>query len=320
MPPPGSTLRRLSMAVPALAALGALALLTVPATAAPARPDVAPLASTITFTKHAFKTEPQSKIRFCERTYNYGNARTPRRLHNHMELVGPGGIRAIVARRDTPRLPGRSRPGGRGAPVIYHSHGGCGQGENVPLNLPLGAYNVRICADLRIPDSHRANNCKTFTKAFVVAKRSWDAVITGTRMTVFDDSESWQSAGAMFTFARRDQYGRFVYDMTAGSVSYKYAQTIPTGCDRTGAGTDSSPSGELVVDYVRQNYYALGRKGAGFSFDIHSMCANDEGQGPSNLVFLDSGIGAGTRPFPFGTEQIAGVRPDDGGRMDWIFR
>ncbi len=189
-----------------------------------------------------------------------------------MELLGPDGTRAIVARRDTPRLPGRSRRGRPGTPV-YHSHGGCGSGENVPLNLPLGAYDVRICADLRIPDSDHANNCRTFRKAFVVAKRSWDAVITGTHLTVSLDSESWQSAGAKFTFVRRDQYRRFVYDMTAGSVSYKYAQTIPTGCDRTGAGTDSLPGGQLLVDYVRQGYFALGRKSEGSSSTTSTACA-----------------------------------------------
>lgn len=238
-----------------------------------------------------------------------------------MELLGPDGTRAIVARRDTPRLPGRSRRGRPGTPV-YHSHGGCGSGENVPLNLPLGAYDVRICADLRIPDSDHANNCRTFRKAFVVAKRSWDAVITGTHLTVSLDSESWQSAGAKFTFVRRDQYRRFVYDMTAGSVSYKYAQTIPTGCDRTGAGTDSLPGGQLLVDYVRQGYFALGRKSEGFKYDIHSMCENDDRTGPDSLIFLDTGIGAGaTRPLPFGTEQIAGTRTTEGDiRLDWIFR
>jgi hypothetical protein len=238
-----------------------------------------------------------------------------------MVLLGPGGIRAVIARRDVPRLPAM-RPGGRRAPDVYSSHRGCGRGENVPLDLPPGAYDVRICADTRLRDSDPSNNCRRYSKAFVVAKRSWSGVISGTGEALASDTESWLSSGAIFTFVRRDQFGRFVYEMTAGSVSFRHAQTVNTGCNRTGAGTDASPGGSLLLDYVREGYYALGRTSEGFSFPILSLCTDDMTTGPGNPIYLDSGIGAGApQPLPFGSEQIAGTRTTEAGtRLDWIFR
>ena len=308
-----------------LSVLAAGARLAGPATAAnrPVQrlPDVLVTPVGVTFTKYAFKGEAASRIAFCERTFNFGKARTPRRLHNEMVLLGPGGIRAVIAKRDVPRLPAM-RPGVRGGRDVYSSHRGCGRGENVPLDLPPGAYDVRICADTRLRDSDPSNNCRRFRKAFVVAKRSWSGAISGTGPALASDIESWLSSGAIFTFVRRDQYGRFVYDLTAGSVSYKHAQTIDTGCNRTGAGTDAGPGGQLLLDYVGAGYYALGRTSVGFSFPVLSLCSDDMTTGPANPLYLDTGIGAGApRPLPFGSEQIAGTRTTDAdARLDWIFR
>lgn len=304
-------------AVTCLAA--SLALAGSAAAAAKPKPDFAIDPSSIKFTKAAFQGESGTQIRFCERTTNRGIARAPRRLHNQMILVAPNGIGVVVVTRDAPRLPGRSRATARG-PWRYTSHYGCATGDAAPVTLPTGAYDVRICADLRIVDRTRANNCVRFRKAFVVAKRTWTAVMTGSTRTVVLDQESWQANGAAMVFTHRDAQGRFVYRLATGSVSYKYAQTIATGCNRNGAGTDFGPTVELVLDYVGEGYTALGRKSEAFNYAIPSLCENDTRQGPTLPIFLDTGIGVAQQPLPFGSDQIAGTRIEGDDRFDWIFR
>ncbi len=288
--------------------------------AAPAIPDLAISPDDIKFTRFAFQGEPASAITFCDRTSNRGTAKTPRRGHNTMILVAPSGLGEVVARRDVPRLGGRFRPK-RSGPLKFPSHYGCGRGADAPLDLPTGAYDVRICTDMRMKERLRANNCLRYRKAFVVAKRSWNAVITGSLTTVVLDQESWQANGAVLTLTGRDAAGRFKYALSAASVSYRYAQTVSTGCNRNGAGTDVAPTVELVLDYRAEGYYAIGRKSEAFNFAIPSLCENDTRSGPTQPIFLDAGIGAGQlQPMPFGSDQLAGTRPEVDGRMDWIFR
>jgi hypothetical protein len=72
-------------------------------------PDLQVSAVSFNPKSHAFKGEPASRFRFCERTKNVGKVKTPRRLHNVMKLEGPGDVGGVVARRDVPRLaPGES--------------------------------------------------------------------------------------------------------------------------------------------------------------------------------------------------------------------
>jgi hypothetical protein len=295
----------------AVLVLAALALLASQAAGAPRRappplPDPAISAVTIE-PKVAFKGEPASVFRFCDRTTNLGRGKTPRRLHNFMELVGPG-VRAVVARRDTPKLPGTVRPRRpRNAPPIQFSHRGCGRGENDPLNVPPGRYDVRVCADVRLAQRTLANNCVRFRKSVSVVKRTWSATLNGNGPFLFGgpDTEKWNSNGAIFTLTGRPAPGRFVYTMS-GSVSYSSVFPPEAGCARSGAQTDFSPTGTLTIDYAAETYLAFGRTSAGFGYPVVGEC--DPAQGPSHPVFLDTGIGTvGPRPLPFGTDVITGT-------------
>jgi len=320
--PPAESRRSLSISptralLALLLALAATALLAQPA--AGARRPLPDLAiSAVTFPpQYAFKGEPASSITFCERTTNLGNAPTRRRLHNVMVLTGTGGIQRFVATRDVPRLPATRRR--RGARPRHYSHYGCGRGEDTPLNLPLGAYEVQVCVDRRIRERNPNNSCYFRDKSFFVIKLSWTGTITGTGSFGFEDpgSETWRSTGATFTFnPAQATVGRYGYKM-AGAVAYTDVGSGATGRDKRGAGTDFNPDGRLLLDYVNENYTAIGKTSAGFC-PITNRC-DVPTNGPANPVFLDSGVGTGkTRPLPFGTETIAGTFSERSDyKVDW---
>ena len=294
--------------------LAAMAAMTATAEAAKTRkplPDLQVSAVRFTPKSYAFKGEPASQFRFCERTKNVGKVRTPRRLHNVLRLEGPGNFVAVVARRDVPRL----RPG--------ESHHGCARGEPDALDVPPGGYRVLVCADLRLADRSRANNCRGCeeAKCFFVLRRTWAATVNGTgSFGILDPiAESWQTnAGTTFRFAEQIQPGRFKYTMT-GSVSYTDAGS-GNGCEHHGAGTDVSPDARLELDYGNDNYLASGRTSTGFSYAITNSCSETD-HGPGNPLFLNTGIGIGSQPLPFGSEALSGTyAPDEDSNIFWIFR
>jgi hypothetical protein len=253
---------------------------------------------------YAFQGEPADQLRFCERTKNVGNAKTPRRLHNVMRLEGPGGFREVVARRDVPRL----APG--------ESHYGCARGQHAALGLPPGGYQVQICADLRLKDRDHTNNCRGCkeAKCFFVIKRSWTGAVSGTGEWGVSEplAESWQTnAGTTFAFAGVVRPGYFRYTMT-GSVSYKDAPSSG-GCAHSGAGTDVSPSGRVELDYGNDTYIGFGRVSTAFTYSIPNNCGPTD-SGPGFPVFLYTGFGTnGPTALPFGSEQISGNFMDESG-------
>jgi hypothetical protein len=294
--------------------LAAMALVPAAAEArAPKKPLPDLQVSRVSYTPkaYAFKAEPASQFRFCERTKNIGKVRTPRRLHSVMKLEGPGPFGGVVARRNVPRL----RPG--------ESHYGCARGEPDALDLPPGGYRVLVCSDLRLRDRSRANNCRgcTEAKCFFVLKRSWTATVNGTgSFGILEPiAESWQTnAGTTFKFAEQIEPGHFKYTMT-GSVSYTDAGS-GNGCEHHGSGTDVSPDARLQLDYGRDTYLASGRTSTGFSYAITNSCSETD-HGPGNPLFLNTGIGTGPQPLPFGSEELSGTyAPDEDSHIFWIFR
>lgn len=270
---------------------------------------------------YAFIGESAAGITFCDRTTNLGRGATGRRLHNTMSLRGRDGVRHVVARRDAPKLPG-SPPRRRGVPQRHLSHRSCGQGEGV-LGLPPGAYDVVICADVRLRQSNDANNCVSYRRAFYVAKRTWTGAATGSGTFNLDLqplAETWITDGLVFTFAQfRD--GVFRYTVTAGSVSWKTAASA-NGCDKTGAAVDGSPQGTLTLDYVNDTYVAFGAKNPAFTYRITNSCDPDNTTaGPTHPLFLNSGLGSPSRPLPFGSERIGDtITESDGSVLTWSLR
>jgi hypothetical protein len=309
-----------------LLAAAALAVLAGTAGAAPRnppppRPDLQLTSATFT-PRIVFKAEPKSQVRFCVEVKNVGRRRSGRIVAT-MTVTGPGGSAELASRSLAP-LAAPTRPR-RGAPLQFDSVKGCEQGESAPVQLPLGTYDVEVCVKERSGRERRTgDNCRGQAKRMFLLKRTWNATLSGTAaLGVLElGFERWQSNAVVFTFDRAQQIvakGFFGYKLSAGSVTYT-DQENATGCERFGTLTDFAPTGRLSLDYLNNNYEAVGRASAGFSYPINSLC--DDLQGPAMPVFLDTGIGVGRQPFAPGTERLAGTRggPADLENYTWSFQ
>ena len=316
-------MRGIRIVVVAIAAAG----LAVSATAAhgagrtpPPRPDLELTKATYT-PRVLFKGEPKSQVRFCVTVENHGKRRSGRIVAT-MTLRGRG-VEAEVASRSLAPLAPPTRPRRR-APLVVDSVSGCEQGDAGALQLPLGTYDVEVCVRDRSGRERRtADNCRARAKRIFLVKRTWNANLSGLAgLGVLDlGFERWQSNAMTFTFdpaQQRVDAGHFTYTLSAGSVTYT-DQENATGCQRIGTLTDFTPTGRLTLDYLKGTYEAVARAHAGFTYPINSLC--DDLQGPSQPVFLDTGIGVAPQPFPFGTEVLAGTRggPLDQENYTWSF-
>jgi hypothetical protein len=304
--------------------VGVLAVCAAAAQAAPPppRPDLE-LTSASFAPKVVFKNEAKSQVRFCVEVRNAGRRRSGRIVAT-MTLTGPG-VSAEIARRSLAPLAAPTRPR-RGAPLVFDSVSGCERGDASPVQLPLGAYDVEVCVRERSGRERRTgNNCRGQGKRLFVVKRTWNATLSGLAAagTLELGFERWQSNAMTFTFDPSQQVvakGVFGYKVQAGgSVTYT-DQENATGCERFGTLTDGAPTGRLTLDYLNQNYEAVGRVRAGFTYPINNLCLDDL-QGPVMPVYLDTGIGIARQPMPFGTERLAGSRggPQDFENYTWSF-
>ena len=275
---------------------------------APPKPDMAISQTRIT-PNYAFKGEPAANIRFCDTTSNVGKKRS-RPILSKMRVLGPG-VNVVVAVRVGPQL----EPGTK--------QRGCGRGRARlgALNLPLGAYDVMVCAEDRgAGDRRPGNDCQLFRDGFFVVKRTLTGAANGTGPFLFAGplAESWQTNGLTWDFKGPVvRKGRFEYT-ARGSVSYRSVMPSTTGCARQGAQTDFAPTGTLTLDYGTSEYQLVGRTSAGFTYAVVGEC--DPADGPANPIWADSGIGTGRAlPLPFGTEVIAGRREEDETVYNWSF-
>jgi len=293
-----------------LAALAALAL-----SAQPAAARKAPLpyldVSGVTWTPYAFQGEPASQVQFCDTTNNLGKGDTPRRLHNAMVVQGPG-TSEVVARRDVPKLRGtlharRHR---------HFSHHGCGRGENMPLNLPLGAYDVFVCTDQKIKQRDHAQNCVNRDKAFFVIKRSWSGTVSGENKTISGGAlgnDAWQVPSVTYSFAGATQpsAGQFTYNVSAGSVNYQVSGTDDQGeCSGAGGATLNASNGELKMDYKAGHYSIFGEVPLRSTVPAVITCPNGSTpvQAPIIIRFLTNGLESGfTSALPFGHTVLSGA-------------
>jgi hypothetical protein len=311
-------------------ALLTLTFLSEPATAATRprpRPDLAISAATFYHPRGglAFTGEPARALRFCDRTTNIGRGATRRRLHNTLILRGADGVSRVVVQRDYPKLPGSPRVA-RGAPPRHFSHGGCATGEGI-LNVPPGAYVVRICADLKLEEVTHSNNCTRARNKLYVGKRIWSGTTSGNGIIDINfqpEAESWLATGLTYTFdPAKYRIGVFTYVVTAGNVSWKTAASA-NGCIKNGASVDAGPEGTLIVDYTAGTgaYSAVARHSTSFSYVVTNSCAPDDPEsGPAHAVFLDSGIGAPPVSLPFGADRLAGSRTQgDGSVITWALQ
>ncbi len=287
----------------------------------PPRPDLELISAGVS-PRVVFQAEPTAQVRFCVEVRNTGRRRSGRIVAT-MTAEGPG-VSAVLATRSLDPLAAPTRPR-RGAPLEFDSVRACERGEDSPVRLPLGVYDIRVCVSERSGRERRlGDNCRGRPKYAFIVKRSWSAVLSGQGAAgvLALGFEKWQSNAMVFTFDPAQQVvakGVFGYRLSAGSVTYT-DQESATGCERFGTLTDFGPTGRLTLDYLKGTYEAVGRTGEGFRFPINNVC-NDDLTGPVMPVYLDTGIGIAPRPFPFGAAQLAGSRggPADEQNYSWSF-
>jgi hypothetical protein len=292
-----------------LAALAAVALPAEPASAR--KPSAELVVSAVKASSYAFQGEPASQITFCERTTNRGSAGTGRRLHNIMALAGPG-AQQIVATRDVPKLAGSGRRRGH---VVYHSHFGCGKGESTPLNLPLGMYEIQICADRKLRvERKKFNNCQINSKAFAVIKRSWTGTGSGFASGIFGDGTGridWQAAGVTYSFSQYDPNTGQARYKPAGSVNYQVSGTNSGGCTASGGVTLATSGGELKLDYKKENYTISAEVPSDSTAPVTYTCPGASVTQPTPIAayrHITNGFNFGvTNPLPFGHATLSGI-------------
>jgi hypothetical protein len=273
--------------------------------------------SKVTHEAWVFQNDPGNVGRavFCERTSNLGRGATSRVLHNRMYLVGPSGGQ-LIATRDVPKLAGVKHfqdKHGRSHRRV-ESHGGCGHLAG-PVNLPLGAYGVEICADEKVKQVHVSDNCKVCSHCFFVIRKSWTGTVSGEN--ALDPSLgamgkfSWQAAAVTFTFARqRPNIGVFEYTVS-GSVNYQFAGSDDEGCSGAGGGTFSISGGKLNVDYVGSQYDLYADVPAGSTVPVTFTCPDSSVHTIAYPVinrFLNNGQEKSiATPLTFGQDVLGGT-------------
>jgi hypothetical protein len=156
-----------------------------------------------------------------------------------------GGAQALkLASRDVPRLaPGDSDRGGASDTV------------SVDI-LPLGAYKVEVCADVkdRVRERNENNNCRR-AGSFYVVQDIWSGSVTGAgAVGSASGAETWQTSDARLSLDEYAGKGVFVYAFT-GTVTWNDDGVTTGGCRVSGHGQKSFtlvPS--VKLDYSDGNY------------------------------------------------------------------
>jgi hypothetical protein len=167
-------------------------------------------------------------LSFKDVTENQGD-KTAGRSRTGMLLV-PKHTRTHVppvklASRDVPKLaPGKSDSGKASDTVSTDV-------------LPLGAYKVEVCADVKkqVRERKEGNDCKR-AGSFYVVQDVWNASVNG----VGPDgtaalAEGWESSGATLRFGEYLAGGVFRYDFS-GNVTWDDDGTTTGGCKVSGHG------------------------------------------------------------------------------------
>lgn len=194
-------------------------------------------------------------------------------------------------------------------------------------DLPLGAYDVEVCADYfhDVREEREGNNCTSTGREFYVVKEDWAGSISGADVVAgAPKAEKWHSGGDVhLSFGKYLGEGAFRYDFN-GVVQWTDNGTNSGGCTYTGSGTeqvDESNSGPgITLNYgrahykgteaLRNHFYTI--YNSGFSY------CKDNLQGPAALDFMQIPV----RPLRFNQNELTGTYSEhaiEGGDWKWDF-
>jgi hypothetical protein len=230
-----------------LAAMG-----LAPSAVGTGKPDLVVTQATKVGPVYAFKGR-SATLGFKDVTKNKGTA-TALASRTGMLLV-PKNTRTHVspvklASRVVPKL----RPG--------HSDRGAASDSVDTEILPLGAYKVKVCADMnhRQRERREGNNCERVGNFYVV-KHAWTGPMPTTNAVdgvggagSAAGAEKWHSPDGFLIFAKYLGGGIFRYDFV-GHVKWKDSGVTTGGCDVSGQGEkffQSAPG--IKLDYFAGTY------------------------------------------------------------------
>jgi hypothetical protein len=122
--------------------------------------------------------------------------------------------------------------------------------------LPLGAYKVEVCADVKndVHERNENNNCKR-AGSFYVAQDIWSGSVDGAGADgSASGAETWHSSDAQLSIDHYAGNGVFVYAFT-GTVTWSDDGVTTGGCKITGHGQKSfTQVNGINLDYSNGNY------------------------------------------------------------------
>lgn len=193
--------------------------------------------------------------------------------------------------------------------------------DRLPVNLPLGRYAVLVCADLKLAQTKKGDNCQRPKDGFYVIKKSWTGTASGENTFSGDaegssNTQTWQAVGVTYAFARPiDTPGRFLYQPKGGNVNYQVTiSDSEGGCTGAGGATFPVDVGEIIMDYANQHYTIVGYVPEGSMIPVTIDCPDGHSTTHTTPVvgrFVDNGVTAGfTYALPFGQDLLSGELQD----------
>jgi CARDB len=245
----------------------------------------------------------KSFVTTTDRTKNQGSAGA-RRTHTDFILVH-GSKRYLLTDRFVPALKPRE------------SHGASTKSEHA-INVPIGTYKVEVCVDVKnqVHESSEDNNCVTLPRPnhFFVIAQTWFGSLSGIKSLTGQASERWQSSNARFDFDLKQGEGVFAYTFS-GTVNWTDSGTDQAGCVWSGSGTrtytDDDSLGNLVVDYLHENYSSANLTDLGSQFFTTTISCPHGGvstvESPSRpITFWSPSPGGTPISLPFGSRSLPG--------------
>jgi hypothetical protein len=268
------------------AALAAVGLAPPPVGGAARKPNLDVVHAEARGPRFAFQGA-NAKFTFEDVTKNKGAAAARRSVTIYILVAEfARGRRAFrVSSRNVPRLdPGEADRGARSETVDTG-------------NLPLGAYELQLCADgtRRVSESNE-QNCANTGREFYVIKRDWSGSLSGVGgCCSAANVERWRSVSAHLRFGKYLGDGVFRYDFD-GVIEWTVSGTSISGCTLSGSGTkavDASSSGPGIrLAYGKAKYLGTESLNQPF-FQIYwtgtgpfGPCGPHSEDGPKNRDFL----------------------------------
>jgi hypothetical protein len=194
--------------------------------------------------------------------------------------------------------------------------------------LPVGAYRVEICADVRdqVKERNEKNNCIAARDSrLYIVRRDWRGSLGGAYLRGSGDQrDTWTASNATLELADYEGAGRFAYHFS-GTVHWATTGTDAAGCAWSGGVSEvfggGADPGDVLIDMDAGEYF--GNLASTVEYGTTGQCPSGprSGFGPEWVEFLSTAAGgAGGRPFSFGAEEMTGSSSEGSTSWSWDFR